>query len=105
MFEDTKIAAWRSDEVRRLPRFVRRTRGRRPKMKDFLRRSGESCEPYHRDQVRRRATAASEKDVIVCLAVVAVQISDLDVWSIESAGQWTGIFSVELARRSWSSIF
>ena len=64
MFEDTKIATWRSDEARRLPRDVRRTRGIRPKMIDCLRRS---CEPCLHEQVRRRTTIASE-DVVDCRA-------------------------------------
>ena len=65
MFEDTKIATFRCDEARRLPRAVRRTRGHRPKMIYCLRRSCESC--LH-DHVRGRATVASEKDVVDCWA-------------------------------------
>ena len=65
MFEDTKIATWRSDEARRLSRAVRQTRGRRPKMIDCLRRS---CAPCLHDQVQNLTTVASEKDVIDCRA-------------------------------------
>ena len=65
MFEDTKIATWRSDEARRLPRDVQRTRGRRPKKIYCLRRS---CEPCLHDQVRGRATVASEKNIVDCRA-------------------------------------
>ena len=82
MSEDTDIATWGSDEERRLPRDVRRTRGRQPKVIDCL---GRSCEPCLHDQVWERTTVASEKDV------VGSRVRDLDVWSFESAKRWTGI--------------
>ena len=67
VFEDTKIAIWPSDEARCLPRDVRRTCGSRRKMIDCLRRFSEPC--LH-DQVQRRATVASKKDVIDCRACI-----------------------------------
>ena len=92
MFEDTKIATWWSDEARRMPQDVRRTRGLRPKMIDCIRilrvvssRSGSLA--------KRTSTTAGH--------VVTVQVTDLDVWSFETAVRWTSMFClVELARQS-----
>ena len=100
MFEDTKIATWRSDEARRLPRDVRRTRGRRPKMIFFIRRS---CEPYLYDQGRGRATVASEKNVVnyrACRHRTGKGSWCVVVW-IGGAADWCIL--VELAR--WSGKF
>ena len=65
MFEEAKLATWRSDEVRRPPLDGRPTRGRQPKMIDYLRRS---CEPCLHDRIQGRATVASENDIVDCLA-------------------------------------
>ena len=97
MFEDTQIAIWRSDEVRRLLRAVWRARKLRPKIIFSFHRS---CEPSSRERV----TVANEKDIADCRACrhrTLVQVRDLGVRSFESARRWTCIFClVELARRS-----
>ena len=90
MFEDTKIATWRFEEARRLPRHVRRTRGRRTKMIYCLRRS---CEPCLRDHVGSQTTVASEKYVVDCRACCHTgKGSRCDVVWTDAAVDWYILF-------------
>ena len=94
----TNLALWRSDEARRRPRAVRRTRG-------HLRRSTAFEDPASRVFTTRFVDERPSPARTLSTAgrVVTVEVRELDVRSFESAGRWTGIFClVELARRSIS---
>ena len=106
MFEDTKIATWRSgwsasSAIRRW------TNTRALTEDDRLSSQIGSCEPCLRDQVRRWATVASEKDVVDCYAYRhrAGKRSECVVVLTSGAVDWYLLFVLNLQVGLWHGIF